>query len=278
MAAMNQELLTYLSQFVTPRRLQKMHAVLAERSRYLTVLLEDIYQPHNASAVLRSCDSCGVQDVSIVEKRNRYRVNPGVELGTAQWLTLRRYRLEGGSRDAPDAGEHPSQEAAAPQTARLPASLVGGALSTSKEPVTDAIRELRERGYRIVATTPHGDDVELGSFDLSRGKAALCFGTEMEGLSRQLLAEADEHLRIPMYGFVESFNISVSAAIVIYTLTQRLRRESNFDWRLTDEEREETLLAWLRGSVKEAPRLEKRFRAERRESHSPAGPENETKR
>lgn len=238
MTPMDPDLTTYLSQFVTPRRLRRMEQVLGERTRYLTVVLEDIYQPHNASAVLRSCDSCGVQDVHIIEKRNSYRVNPGVELGTAQWLTLRRYRLD---QAAPKAG----------------------ATVTTPDPVRAALTDLRARGYRIVATTPHTEDVELGSFDLNRGKVALCFGTEMEGLSEELLTEADEYVRIPMYGFVESFNISVSAAIILYTLTQRLRAHEEPPWRLSDAERAEILLTWLRRSVKESERLEARFRERR---------------
>jgi tRNA (guanosine-2'-O-)-methyltransferase len=255
---MDQELIAYLSEFVTPRRLQRMEEVLKERTRYITVLLEDIFQPHNASAVLRSCDSCGVQDVHIIEKKNSYRVNPGVELGTAQWLTLRRYRL---NREAPSAGGEVEEEAAGvAEPPREPVAPKAGETLIDSAPVGAALADLRRRGYRIVATTPHTEEVELGSFDLSRGKVALCFGTEMEGLSEELLREADEYLRIPMYGFVESFNISVSAAIILYTLTERLRWGTMEGWRLSEAERGELLLAWLRGTVKEAPRLERRFR------------------
>jgi tRNA (guanosine-2'-O-)-methyltransferase len=263
---MDQELIEYLSEFVTHRRLGRMQAVLGERTRYLTVVLEDIYQPHNASAVLRSCDSCGVQDVHILEKRNSYRVNPGVELGTAQWLTLRRYRLDQGSPGAESPGsgaESPGSGAVGPAQAESVAP-TAGATVTTPNPVGASLTDLRARGYRIVATTPHTDDVGLQEFDLSPGKVALCFGTEMEGLSEELLAEADEYLRIPMYGFVESFNISVSAAIILYTLTQRLRTQEATPWRLTEDERQELLLDWLRSSVKQADRLERRFRERER--------------
>ncbi|MFP4329345.1 MAG: TrmH family RNA methyltransferase [Spirochaetaceae bacterium] len=241
-----EELTEYLSRFVTPRRLARMEEVLRERTRYITVLLEDIYQPHNASAVLRSCDSCGVQDVHILEKRNSYRVNPGVELGTAQWLTLRKYRL-------PRPGESGAPVASPSAEGRDSSTLV------AEDPTALALRQLRDSGYRIVATTPHTDEVDLPEFDLFRGKVALCFGTEMGGLSEGLLAEADEYLRIPMYGFVESFNISVSAAITLYTLTQRLRSPGREFPSLDSREIEELRLSWLRGSVKEWRRLEQRF-------------------
>jgi tRNA (guanosine-2'-O-)-methyltransferase len=208
----------YLSGFVTARRLERLRQVLAYRTRYITVALEDIYQAHNASAVLRSCDGFGVQDAYIIENRNTYTVNPGVELGTRQWLTLHRY----------GAGEYNTSAAAA---------------------------DLRSRGYRIVAATPHSGDVPLEEFDLESGPAAFFFGNELDGLTEGMLEEAEEHMRIPMYGFVESFNISVSCALTLHHLSYRLRR-SAISWELSGDEREELLLEWLRNSVKRSQEIE----------------------
>jgi tRNA (guanosine-2'-O-)-methyltransferase len=213
--------IAFLEQFVTTDRAQRMRTVLAERTRYLTVTLEEIYQPHNASAVLRTCDSLGVQDVHIIESRNRYRLNPGVELGSAQWLTLHRY----GERD-------------------------GGTVA--------AIETLRRRGYRIVATSPHNGPVTLDTFDLERGPAALLFGTELDGLSSAALELADEYLVIPMFGFVESFNISVSAAVILHTLTTQLRR-SSIDYHLSEDEQTTLQLDWLRATIRRVELLEREF-------------------
>lgn len=199
-----------LSTLVTPRRFERMRAVLEHRTRYLTVAVEDVYQSHNASAVLRSCDSFGVQDVHIIEQTNAYEVNPAIELGTAQWLSLH-----------------------------------------SCARTDDCIEALRTRGYRIVATTPHGETTKLPDFSLAPGPVALLFGTEMHGLSDQAMALADERLEIPMTGFVESLNISVSAAVILYTLTSRLRTEG-IDWALPQDQQKEILFTWLRSSVKEA--------------------------
>ncbi len=218
----DERLSAYLASFVTDERRGRMESVLAERTRYLTVLLEDIYQPHNASAVLRSCDCFGIQDIHIVENRNEYRINPGVELGTAQWLTLHRYR--------------------APKT----------------DNTTAAIDALKAAGYRIVATTPHTNQANLETFDLDRGPIALLFGNELDGLSETALTCADEHLIIPMYGFVESFNISVSAAIVIHHLSHQMR-SSGMDYTLSESERQEVRLAWLRSSVGRADAIERSF-------------------
>jgi tRNA (guanosine-2'-O-)-methyltransferase len=225
-AGVDQGLLDYLSGFVTEQRLQKMRRVLAERTRYLCVAVEDIYQPHNASAVLRTCDCFGIQDVHIIENRNAYCVNPGVELGTAQWLTLHRYR--------------------------------GGDDNTRP-----AIERLRAFGYRIVATTPHTDQVSLHEFDLAAGPVALLFGNELERLSQAALAEADEHLVIPMHGFVESFNISVSAAIVLHHLSLGLR-SAQFEYRLSQDEQDAVLLSWLRSSIARVEALEREYAGSRR--------------
>ncbi len=219
------EITEHLKGFVTPQRLEKMLAVLQNRTRYLTVVLEDIFQPHNASAVLRSCDACGIQDVHIIENRNRHKLTSGIELGTAQWLTRYRYRQ----------GENKTME---------------------------AIQALRDKGYRIVATTPHKNDVSPAEFDLAKGPAALLFGTELEGLSQQALDAADEYIRIPMYGFVESYNISVSVAIIVSRLKEKLQA-SGLAWQLSETESDELLLQYLRNSVRESGLIEKRFASEK---------------
>ena len=201
-----------MDDLVTPRRRMRIETVLAQRTRYITVVLEDIYQPHNASAVLRSCDAFGIQDVHIIEKNTRFRTNPGVELGAAQWLTLRHWRRE----------RHADDDAT----------------------TQAAIASLRRAGYRIVATAPHRSDSTLANFDLRPGRLALLFGNEPNGLSDCALSLADEYLRIPMFGFVDSFNISVSAAIVLYQLTRELRA-ADIDWRLGAVEYEQLHRDWL---------------------------------
>ena len=215
------EIIEYFKTFITEKRLKKMDTVLSSRTRYLTVVLENIYQPHNASAVLRSCDGFGIQDVHIIENSNSYKVNPGVSLGTSQWLTMHNYSKED---------------------------------QNSKT----AIENLKKNGYRIVATTPHSNDQNLENFNLPKGKIALFFGTEMHGLSNTVLDNADEFMKIPMYGFVESFNISVSCALSLHNLSHRLR-ESNIDWSLNPNEKEDVLLEWMRKSVKNAASLEEEF-------------------
>ena len=215
----------YLKQFALPRRWELFQEIIQNRTRYITVVLEDLYQPHNASAVLRTSEAFGVQDVHIIENRNTFEVNREIAVGASKWLTLHRYNRK-------------------------------------ENNTLEAIETLRKQGYRIVATTPHKNDVELDEFDLGKGKAAIFFGSELPGLSDLVLDNADEYVKIDMYGFTESFNISVSAALVMHTLIRKLHN-SDINWQLTEEEKEEILFDWLKKSVKDSDKILKRYAEER---------------
>lgn len=221
---MEKSLIEHLSGFVTERRLNLFEKVLNDRTRYLTVVLEDIYQPHNASAVLRSCDVFGIQDVHIIENENKYTINPDVTLGSDKWLNITKYN---------------------------------GGDNITKE----TLREIRSQGYRIVAASPHDKSVPLEKFNLSKGKFALIFGTELKGLSEEALNNSDELVHIPMFGFTESLNISVSVAIILHSLTEELRKE-NIDWHLCQKEREGILKNWLMNSINKSDLIEKKFNSQ----------------
>jgi tRNA (guanosine-2'-O-)-methyltransferase len=231
------DLLEHMSGFVTENRLELFHRILDDRTRYITVLLEDVYQAQNASAVLRTCDCVGVQDVHIVEEINAYEINPDVSVGSNLWLSLHHY----------NSGRPATREA----YMRKP-DPAGG------EYIVKAIQALRKDGYRIVATSPHKGGITPDNFDLEKGKAAFMFGTEQEGLSEKALRMADEFIQIPMVGFTESFNISVSAALILYTLRKRLEH-SDIHWRIGEEEKALILRDWLRGSIKLGKQIEKKF-------------------
>jgi tRNA (guanosine-2'-O-)-methyltransferase len=214
-------LIENLSQMVLPERLATFHRVLTWRTRYITIALEDIYQSQNASAVLRTCDCFGIQDVHIIEKRNKYDVNPDVALGSDQWLNLIKYNSTGNN-------------------------------------TIEAIAALKSKGYRIVATGPHTNDVDLPDFDVTKGPFALFFGTELMGLSPHVFEYADEFVKIPMFGFAESFNISVSAAIFLQHLVPKLH-QSSVDWKLTQTEQNDVMLKWLKNSVRRSDLVVKRI-------------------
>ena len=214
-------LIEHLKNFATPDRVAKFIKVLDSRTRYLTVVLEDIYQPQNASAVLRSADALGIQDVHVIENNHSYTINPMVEKGASAWLSLHSYKEEANN-------------------------------------TKQALKALKSEGYRIIATTPHTDDINLEDIDLEKGKIAIVFGTEVSGISDIVRDEADEFLKIPMYGFTESFNISVSAAIVMHHLRLKLQ-QSEIDWALSREEYNEILFSWLKKTIKASDDIIKRF-------------------
>ena len=215
------ELISFLQQFVTEKRANLFDQVIKNRTRYITVALEDIYQSQNASAVLRTADCFGIQDIHIIENKNEYQINPDVALGASQWLNLHKY-------------------------------------NQAENNTLQAIQKLKQNGYRIVATTPHKNDVDLPDFDLTKGKLALFFGTELHGLSDLMIENADEYLKIPMYGFTESFNISVSAAIILHQLKEKLIH-SNIDWQLSIKEKETIKLEWLKQTIKSSEMLIQEF-------------------
>ncbi len=219
--ARRRELIDYLEKYVTGNKLAKFNAVLPNRTRHVTVVLEDIYQPHNASAVVRSCDLFGVQEMHVIENRHRYTLSSGVSVGASKWITLHRWNQRG------------------------------------EDNTTRCLGEIRNRGYRIVATTPRTDGVPLPDLPVEK-PLALVFGTEETGLSAKALELADEAVTIPMVGFTESFNVSVSAALCLYEVMHRLWR-SEVDWKLTAIEQEELRLVWMEKVLKRFPQLVKNF-------------------
>lgn len=221
-----ESLTSFLASFITADRWEKMRAVAAKRTDYLVAVVEDLYQEHNASAVLRSADGYGLREVHIIERRNTFKDNRNVSMGTGHWLDLKRHK--------------------------------GGPGTTRR-----ALEGLKQRGYRIVATSPHHDQVTPGTIDLEAGPMAIVFGNELKGISDEVREAADEYLVVPMAGFAESFNISVCAAVVFSELRRRLE-DSSIEWLLSDEDREALLLYWLRRRVKRSAVLEKEFLARRK--------------
>ncbi len=219
---MKEKLLRHLETFITPRRSELIDIVLEMRTGYITVVLEDIYQPHNASAVLRTCDCFGIQDVHIIENRNQYKINPDITLGSEKWLNIYKHHHD------------------------------------TKNNTLEVIDMLKNQGYKIIATTLRTDSFSLEEFDLTKQKIALFFGTELNGLSDDAIHHADEFIKIPMVGFTQSFNISVSAAIILYSLTNRLRT-SSVSWELTHNEKMDLKIKWIKQGLRMGDKIEEFF-------------------
>ncbi|MCU0418099.1 MAG: RNA methyltransferase [Cyclobacteriaceae bacterium] len=221
-AEKNQRLTAFFQQYVTDHKRDFMERVLAQRTRHVTVVLEDIVQSQNASAVVRTCECLGLQDIHIVENYSKYGTNKKVLKGSHHWVNLIRHKGRG------------------------------------RDNTRACFQHLKEKGYQIVVTDPAPDGLSI--FDVPVDKpVALVMGNEWKGISDSARAYTDQKVHIPMAGFTESLNISVSSAICLSTLLNKLRQSSGIAWQLPDEEKEVIRLAWLRNVVRRSDLLEREF-------------------
>lgn len=200
--------LEYLETFISENRKEGFKRVLANRTKHFTVVCEDVYQLHNTSAVMRSCEVFGIQELNVVEQKFGKKIDKEIALGAEKWVDINRFSN-----------------------------------------IQDSINDLKSRGYQIIATTPHENDCMLEDFDITK-PSAIFFGTERHGLSEEVINQADGYLKIPMVGFTESLNISVSAAIILQNISTRLRH-SEINWKLTEAELLEKRIDWTRKSIKD---------------------------
>ncbi len=213
---MKNDLLTYLEGYLTDNRIQTFQKVLSERTKHFTVVLEDVYQPHNASAVIRSCDVFGIQDVYTIENEFSNKISKHVARGSHKWVDLHRFKKD-------------------------------------MDNTIPCFERLKESGYQLIATSPHIESCLLHEFDVTK-KTAFVFGREKEGISDTTKEYADGFLKIPMYGFTESLNISVAVAIILQQVTTKLK-QTDIHWQLTEEERLEIYNRWVRKSVKNVNKI-----------------------
>ncbi|MDZ4663751.1 MAG: RNA methyltransferase [Bacteroidota bacterium] len=213
-------LISYLTEFITPKRKKRFDEVMAQRINHLQIVVEDLYQAHNASAVLRSCDCFGVQYVHFIENKNTMKVSSDIALGAEGWVSIKKHN---------------------------------GAENNTRA----CLQKLKDEGFRIVATTPHKNDVTIDQLPVDK-KMVLVFGTEKDGISQDVIDMADEFVKIPMYGFTESFNISVSAALCMYELTTRIR-ETVPNCYLSETEKTDIYLDWLMNSIDKSELIVKKY-------------------
>ncbi len=218
---MDSQLLKYLQNHITDKRKALFKEVLAKRTRHFTVVTEDVYQLHNTSAVMRTCDVFGIQDLHVVEEKLGKRVDREIAMGAQKWVSLNRY-----------------------------------------DSIASCMDDLKNQDYQLIATTPHNESTILHEFDVSK-KSAFFFGKEREGLSDTVLNNADGYLKIPMYGFTESLNISVSAAIILQDVVTRLK-QSDVNWQLSEEEKYEIELLWTENTLKSSEEIIKRYQEQKK--------------
>ena len=213
--------LEFLENILTENRKERFLNVLKNRTNHFTIVVEDIFQMHNTSAVMRSCEVFGIQELNVIEQRYGKSIDKEIAMGAQKWVDISAF-----------------------------------------DSISGCVASLKAKGYQIIATTPHENDCLMDDFDISK-PSALFFGTERDGLSEEILQKADGFLKIPMVGFTESLNISVSAAIIIQNLMHRLRN-SDINWQLSEDEILKKRLQWARSSIKDIKRIEVRYYKENR--------------
>lgn len=221
MSHTNSKLAQYLKQFISDKRKKLFEKKIKERTKQITIVLEDVFQRRNISASIRSADCFGIQDVHIIENTNTFTDDPEVSMGAEKWITTKRYRHK----------KHNSAQ---------------------------TIKHLQAKGYQVIATTPHDTDCNLFELNFNKHKIALIFGNEIRGCSKEALELADKKINIPMYGFTESFNLSVSVSLCLQHLTYKLRN-SSINWQMSKKEKNEIILQWLRNSIKSSSDIEKKY-------------------
>jgi len=215
-----ENIINYLSEFINKERRERLKTILQQRTRRITVVLEDIYRAQNASAVVRTCECFGIQEIHIIENQNEYQLNPAIVQGASKWIELNRYKKE------------------------------------NEDNATACINSLKEKGYHIVAM-PKQNSKPVKELGIDK-KLALCFGSEEPGLSENLIGLADELANIPVYGFTQSYNLSVSAAISLYELISRLKN-ADVNWQLDETDMTELYIEWLAKSTPTGQTLLKRY-------------------
>ncbi|MEG1616508.1 MAG: RNA methyltransferase [Bacteroidales bacterium] len=199
----------YLAPMCPENKLELFEKNVNLRTRHITVVLEDVEHPHNGSAVLRSCDCFGIQEMHFIEKEYRFKVSVGPAAGSDKWVNYKKYS------------------------------------KSYENPTRACLEDLKAKGYRIIATTPHEKDCMVADLDVSE-KTAFVFGTERTGISDDVREMADGFVKLPMYGFAESYNISVCAALVLYDATERMRKNPEIEWQLSEEEKMDVCFEWQR--------------------------------
>ena len=223
-SVVKQKLIQHLSNFVTDERLELFKNKIKERTRKITLVLEDVFQSRNISAAMRSADCFGIQDIHIIENKNSFEIDKTVSLGAGKWINVIRHNSEENNTE-------------------------------------NCINKLKKEGYTIIATTPYNPEITLEEIKFSDNKIAVLMGTELTGLSEKAIKLADKRMKIEMYGFTESLNISVSAAICCQNLSSKLRKETN-NWSIKEMEKSDILLNWLRSTIKSSYHIEEQFLSE----------------
>ena len=214
------EIIDYLRNFISEERYKRIQEIASQRTRHVSIVVENLYQSHNMSAILRTAECLGIQDVYSIENDFQYQISQQVSLGAHKWLSIYQYNEQ-------------------------------------KNNTLQCLNAIKNQGYKIIATLPHQNDCLLDEIPINE-KTAFVFGTELDGLTQEAISMADSFVKIPMYGFTKSYNVSVSVALTMMNVCERLRK-SEINWKLSEDERIDLELQWVKKTIKDVDRIVERF-------------------
>ena len=218
--AEKEELIDYLHHFLSEERYNRIREIANQRTQHFSIVIENLYQSHNISAILRTAECLGIQNVYIIENNFQYEISPQVSLGAHKWLSIHQYNEQ-------------------------------------ENNTIECMKAVKKQGYKIIATLPHENDCLLDEVSINE-KTAFVFGTELDGLTQEAISMADGFVKIPMYGFTESYNVSTSVALTMMNVCERLRK-SDINWRLSEEELTDLKFQWIKKSIKDVDRIIERY-------------------
>jgi tRNA (guanosine-2'-O-)-methyltransferase len=207
---MEERLYEILSEHLTARKRNLFDQIASNRTRYITLVMEDLYQAQNTSAIQRSAESWGIQDLYVIENAHAFSHHRRIARGAYDWLNVHRF-------------------------------------NTSTNNTQKCFESLREKGYQIAVTALHADTIPLHEIDLSK-KTAVVMGTELTGASPAAMDLADLFIKIPTYGFTESLNVSAASSVIMHYLIERIRQE-NQPWQLSEAEKLQLKIEWAKKTI-----------------------------
>ncbi len=225
-----------LTPLVTEERKQRIEAVLDARLTSLSVALENLHDPHNGAAAIRSVEAFGLTRLHVIETKERFRSAAAVTIGCEKWISIAHY----------------------PDFAGFAGAMRAAGVAT----------------WAMVARTPGAEVTDIDQVDVSR-PLVLVFGNERDGLSREAVAGCDGAASLPMFGFTRSFNLSVSVALAVQRLAERRRAHLGTGGDLGGPERALLRARWYVHSVRGADKIIRRYVSETTRSSVVTGPRSE---
>ena len=190
-----------MRKFKTEKRLNKIIKVVTARQFSLRVVLENIHDPHNVSAIFRTCDAVGVPQVDLLYTQEEFpKISKVSSASSKKWIDQKRYNS-----------------------------------------VNECVKQLRSDGFKIYGTILSEKAEDIYNLDLTE-KIAIVMGNEHRGISDEIIEACDKHIYIPMRGMIQSLNVSVATAVVLYEAQRQRAAKGMYEKSELDDKNLENMI------------------------------------